>query len=97
MARLFVMNDNQSARVEIMRDDTEEEVTYVAVCFGCSRDASSLEEYDLLIGTNESSNLEDAEQVASGHVDQCKRCANANCRAVGAHDSGRRCRFTWEK
>lgn len=97
MARLFVMNDNQSARVEIMQDDTEEELTYVAVCFGCSRDASSLKEYDLLFETSERSSLADAEQVASNHVDQCRRCADANCHAVGRHDAGRRCRFDWEK
>lgn len=94
MSRLFVMNDNQSSRVEITRDDIEG--VFVAVCFGCSRDASS-EEYDLLYGTHKRFSLEDAAQVASIHVDQCTRCADAKCRAVGRHDAGRRCRFDWEK
>jgi hypothetical protein len=82
MARLFVTNDNQTARVEI--EDPVGEGIYYAACVGCG--------VDLVRGARSRFNIEDSIEDASIHVDSCKRCADADCRTEGRHDAGHRCR-----
>jgi hypothetical protein len=91
MARTFVFSDNLAARAELIHDDVAGE--WRAYCAGCS---PAYDRYDsgpdLLRDTHERFSLEDAEQVAAIHVDQCRRCADPDCRTQGRHDAGHRCR-----
>lgn len=88
MARVFVFNDNLSARVEIVKDRAEG--WFMAFCDGCSRGLA--EPMDLTADTNTVTE-EDATELASLHVDQCKRCADPNCLTTTRHDVGSRCRI----
>ena len=82
MARLFVYSDNLTARVEI--DDPSGEGEYHAACVGCG--------IDVVRDSRERFHFEDAVQAAAIHVDACKRCADPDCRTMGRHDAGHRCR-----
>lgn len=88
MARVFVFNNNLTARVEIVQDAYG---TTHAYCIGCvtGRDARN---DDLLDGTHERYVFEDAIEVAGIHADGCTRCADPDCRTEGRHDAGHRCR-----
>jgi sulfur relay (sulfurtransferase) complex TusBCD TusD component (DsrE family) len=90
MARLFVTNDNQTARVEIMPDD-DNEGAYVAICVGHAT-GRGLDHDNLVHDTHEMWSLADTIEVASIHVDACTRCADADCRTDAHHDAGHRCR-----
>lgn len=90
MARLFVHNDNLTARVEIMSDDSEEGA-YVAHCVGHAT-GRGLDADSLVANTHERFSLEDTIRAASIHVDHCTRCADDGCRNPDRHDRGRRCR-----
>ena len=89
MARMFVMSDNLAARVELIQDPATGE--YTAFCVGCPthRDAHA---DDLLHDTSERFSLADAERVAAIHADDCRYCADSDCRTDGAHLAGHRCR-----
>lgn len=87
MARTFVYSDNLTARVELIRSPDGSE--WAAYCVGCS---TGREQSDLLHGAHERFNLADAARVAAIHVDACKRCADPDCRTMGRHDAGHRCR-----
>jgi hypothetical protein len=90
MARLFVTNDNQTARVEITPDD-HDGASYVAICSGHTT-GRGLDHDNLVHDSNAMWSLEDTIEVASIHVDACTRCANTDCRIDGHHDAGHRCR-----
>jgi hypothetical protein len=87
MARLFVMSDNLTARVEIVQDPVNG--WYMAYCVGCSRGQD--EPADLTADTNTVTE-QDATEIAGLHADRCKRCADPDCRTEGRHDAGHRCR-----
>lgn len=86
MARTFVFSDNLTAQVEIIQD--LETGYFAAYCAGCCR---GREVADLTEGTNTVS-MEDAQQIAENHADQCTRCADEACRNTARHDAGHRCR-----
>lgn len=88
MARLFVMSDNLAVTVEIRRNN--EDGACAVICLGCS--AGTVDGLDMVAGSRERWNLEDAEQVAAIHADRCRRCAATDCRTEGRHDAGHRCR-----
>lgn len=90
MARLFVTNDNQTARVEITPDDGNEGA-YVAICAGHAT-GYGVDANNLVHNTHEQWSLEDTIDVASMHVDACTRCADTACRTDTRHDAGHRCR-----
>lgn len=83
MARLFVFNDNLTARVEIV--DTTGAGDFAAECAGCRADILSER---AAAGYSEP----DAIEEACAHVDRCRRCADPDCRTMARHDAGHRCR-----
>jgi hypothetical protein len=90
MARLFVTNDNQTARVEITPDD-HDGASYVAICSGHTT-GRGLDHDNLVRDTHEMWSLEDTIEVASIHVDGCTRRADTDCQTDTRHDAGHRCR-----
>lgn len=87
MARVFVMSDNLTARVEIVQDPVDG--WYMAFCAGCSRDQE--DPVDLTADTH-TVGMEEAAAIAENHVDRCQRCADPDCRTDVRHDAGHRCR-----
>lgn len=89
MARIFVMNDNLTTRVEIVIAD-DAEGTLSAFCAGCDRFES---EVDLLADERQRFHMEDAiEEVAGPHADRCRNCTDDNCLIPTRHERGHRCR-----
>lgn len=72
MARLFVTNDNQTARVEITPDDGGADGAWIAICTGHTT-GRGLDHDNLVHDTHEQWSLEDTIEVASIHVDACTR------------------------
>jgi hypothetical protein len=87
MARIFVMNDNLTTRVEMTYDDED---NLMVICVGCNRGESTV--HDLMVGER-SGNYEDAiEEVASPHAYSCMNCADDACMIPTRHVRGHRCR-----
>lgn len=91
MARIFVMSDNLTTRVEIVDADDAEEFGMSAFCAGCGR--GETERVDLLADERQRFHLEDAiEEVAAPYADCCRNCADDDCLIPTSHERGHRCR-----
>jgi hypothetical protein len=90
MARLFVYNDNLTARVELVQRDDGSVAAYCAGCTPAYDPFGPID--DMLTDSRERFALADARQFAAAHVDQCRRCVDAGCRTWGKHDAGHHCR-----
>jgi hypothetical protein len=84
MARVFVMSDDLTRRVEIKADEYDG-ASFAAICAGHPTD-------NLVHDTHEMWSLADTIDVAMTHVDSCTRCADPRCQTPGPHDASDRCR-----
>jgi hypothetical protein len=85
MARIFVMSDDMTRRVEIMLDDYDG-ASFIAICAGHAS-GRGLDADNLVHDTHEMWHLADTIDVAMTHVDSCTRCADPHCQTPGPHNA----------
>lgn len=87
MARIFVMNDNLTTRIEMTYDG---DGNLMAFCVGCNRGVADA--LDLLDGERSDSYEDAIEEIASPHAYSCQNCADYACTILTRHVRGHRCR-----